>query len=152
MKKSLIISLLISLGVGALSAIITSGSMDMYEYLVKPPLSPPSILFIILWPILYIFMGISSYIIYESKDINSDKALKVYGVQLFLNFIWPILFFLLGYRFISFIWIIVLLITIVIMIKKFYRINKLSAYLQLPYLFWILFASYLNIGFYILNM
>ena len=152
MKKSLIFSLLISLGVGALSAIITSGSMDVYKYLVKPPLSPPSIVFVIIWPILYILMGISSYIIYESKDINSDKALKVYAIQLLFNFVWPILFFLLGYRFISFIWIIALLITIVIMIIKFYKINKLSAYLQLPYLFWTLFACYLNIGFYILNM
>lgn len=151
MKKSLIVSLLISLGVGLLSGIITRGNMDVYKYLVKPPLSPPIITFPIVWTILYILMGISSYMIYESKNVNNDEALKIYLTQLLFNFIWPILFFLLNYRFISFIWIIMLLITIVIMIIKFYRINKTSAYLQLIYLFWVIFASYLNFGFYILN-
>lgn len=152
MKKSLIISLLISLGIGGLSGIITSGSMDLYKYLVKPPLSPPGIVFIIVWSILYVLMGISAYKIYESKNIGRDKALIVYITQLFLNFIWPILFFTLNYRFVSFIWILILFITILIMITKFYKINKLSAYLQLPYLFWVVFACYLNLGFYILNM
>lgn len=151
MKKSLIVSLLISLGVGLLSGIITRGNMDVYKYLVKPPLSPPIITFPIVWTILYILMGISSYMIYESKNVNSDEALKIYFTQLLFNFIWPILFFLLNYRFISFIWIIMLLIIIVIMITKFYKINKISTYLQLPYVFWVIFASYLNFGFYILN-
>lgn len=151
MKKSLIISLLINLGVGVLSGLVTRGNVDIYKYLVKPPFVPPSIIFPIVWTILYIFMGISAYLIFNSNSNKKSNALTVYGIQLFLNFIWPILFFLLNYRLASFIVIITLLIFIVIMIIKFYRINRLSAYLQIPYLLWVIFASYLNYGFYILN-
>lgn len=151
MKKSLIISLLISLGVGFLSGIVTRGNVDIYKYLVKPPFAPPSIVFPIVWTILYIFMGISSYLIYNSSSKEKSSALTIYGIQLVLNFIWPIIFFLLNYRLISFVVIFILLITIIIMIIKFYKINKLSAYLQIPYLLWIIFASYLNLGFYVLN-
>ena len=96
-------------------------------------------------------MGISAYLIFNSNSNKKSNALTIYGIQLVLNFIWPILFFLLNYRFVSFIVIITLLITIVIMIIKFYRINRLSAYLQIPYLLWVIFANYLNYGFYILN-
>ena len=151
MKKSLIISLLISLGVGFLSGIVTRGNVDIYKYLVKPQFAPPSIVFLIVWTILYIFMGISSYLIYNSSSKEKSSALTIYGIQLVLNFIWPIIFFLLNYRLISFVVIFILLITIIIMIIKFYKINKLSAYLQIPYLLWIIFASYLNFGFYVLN-
>ena len=149
--KKLIISLLISLGVGGLSALITSGSMDIYKTLIKPPLAPPSILFPIVWTILYILMGIGSYMIYESDNYEKDDALKIYLLQLGINFIWPIFFFLLKLRLISLIIIILLLIAIILMITKFYKINKTSAYLQIPYLIWVLFATYLNFGFYILN-
>ena len=151
MKKSLIISLLISLGVGGLSALLTMGSMDIYKYLDKPPLAPPSILFPIVWTILFILMGISSYLIYESDSKNKQKALLIYGIQLLVNFTWPIFFFVLNYRLIALFIIITLLILIIIMIIKFYNINKLAAYLQIPYLLWVAFATYLNFGFYILN-
>lgn len=147
--KNLIISLLISLGVGGLSALVTGGSMDTYMFLVKPPLAPPSIVFPIVWTILFILMGISSYMIYESGDYNS--SLKTYLLQLGINFVWPILFFVLDYRLLALLWIILLDIVVIIMIKRFYDVNKTAAYLQIPYLIWILFATYLNFGFYILN-
>ena len=147
--KNLIISLLISLGVGGLSALVTGGSMDTYMSLVKPPLAPPSILFPIVWAILFILMGISSYMVYESGDDNG--SLKTYLLQLGINFVWPILFFVLKNMLLSLIWIILLDIVVIIMIRKFYKVNKTAAYLQIPYLIWILFATYLNFGFYILN-
>ena len=151
MKKSLIVSLLISSGVGGLSALTTMGSMDIYKYLDKPPLAPPPIAFPIVWTILFILMGISSYLIYESNDENKGKALLIYGIQLFVNFLWPIFFFVLNYRLIALFIIISLLILIIIMIIRFYKINKLAAYIQIPYLLWVAFATYLNLGFYILN-
>ena len=151
MKNSLIISLLISLSIGGLSALFTMGSMDIYKYLDKPPLAPPSIVFPIVWTILFTLMGISSYLIYKSNDENKQKALLIYSLQLLVNFAWPIFFFVLNYRLIALFIIITLLILIIIMIIKFYNINKLSAYLQIPYLFWVAFATYLNFGFYILN-
>ena len=151
MKKSLIISLLISLAVGGLSALITMGSMDIYKYLDKPAFAPPSIVFPIVWTILFLLMGISSYLIYESDSDDKSKALLIYGIQLLVNFAWPIFFFVLSYRLIALFIIITLLMLIIIMIIKFYKINKLSAYLQIPYLLWVIFATYLNFGFYILN-
>lgn len=150
-KKSLIISLLISLGVGGLSALFTMGSMDIYKYLDKPPLAPPSIVFPIVWTILFILMGISAYLIYESNSENKQSALLIYGIQLLVNFLWPIFFFVLTNRLIALFIIITLLILIVVMIVKFFKINKLAAYLQIPYLIWVAFATYLNLGFYILN-
>lgn len=151
MKKSLIISLLISLGVGGISALLTMGSVDIYKYLDKPPFSPPSIVFPIVWTILFILMGISAYLIYNSNSEYKQKALLIYTIQLLVNFIWPIFFFVLNYRLIALFIIITLLIFLIIMIKKFYNINKLAAYLQIPYLLWVSFATYLNLGFYILN-
>ena len=149
--KKLIISLLISLGVGGLSALLTMGSMDIFKYLNKPPLAPPAIVFPIVWTILYTLMGISSYLISKSDSIDVDNALKIYFLQLFVNFIWPILFFALNLRLLAFIWIILLDILVIIMIVRFLKINKTAGYLQIPYLIWILFATYLNFGFYILN-
>ena len=149
--KKLITSLLISLGVGGLSALITSGSMDVYSTLIKPPFAPPSILFPIVWTILYILMGISAYMIYDSYGDEKNVALKTYLFQLLINFIWPIFFFVLGYRLIALIIILILLISIIYMIIRFYKINKIAAYLQIPYLVWVSFATYLNYAFYILN-
>lgn len=151
MIKKLIISLLISLGVGGISALLTSSSMDIYKYLTKPMLAPPAILFPIVWTILYILMGISSYLIYVSNDPKRKEALYIYLLQLLFNFVWPILFFVLNLRLFAFVWILLLLLFIIIMILKFYKINKTAAYLQIPYFIWVLFASYLNFTLYILN-
>ncbi len=149
--KYLIISILISLGVGGLSALITGGDMDTYKYLSKPPLSPPSVLFPIVWTILFILMGISAYMVYVSKDRNKDSALTVYVIQLIINFFWSIIFFSLKLRLFAFIWIILLLVLIIIMIVKFYRISNKAGLLQIPYLIWTCYATYLTIAIYILN-
>ena len=149
--KTLIISLAISLGVGGLSSIITRESSEIYKNLNRPPLSPPSWVFPIVWTFLYILMGISSYIIYESNSNIKNKALTVYIIQLAVNFIWPILFFNLNMFLLSFIWIILLFVLILYTVVLFYEIKPLAAYLQIPYILWIIFAGYLNLMVYILN-
>ncbi len=149
--KYLIISTLISLGVGGLSALITGGDMDTYKYLSKPPLSPPSVLFPIVWTILFILMGISAYMVYVSKDRDKDSALTVYVIQLIINFFWSIIFFSLKLRLLAIFWIILLLVLIIIMIVKFYRISNKAGLLQIPYLIWTCYAMYLTIAIYILN-
>lgn len=149
--KSLIINLAISLGTGILSALITRNSMGIYQKINLPKLAPPSILFPIVWTVLFILMGISSYIIFESNSSQKKNALKIYAVQLIINFIWPILFFNLNLYLISFIWIIILLILILLMINLFKKISNIAAYLQIPYLLWVTFASYLNFMIYYLN-
>ena len=149
--KKIVINILIPIIVGGISALITKNSMDIYSYLDKPSFSPPSILFPIVWTILYLLMGVSSYLICNSDNRNKKSAYIIYGIQLFLNFIWSIVFFLLSYRLLSFIIIILLLISIIIMIIKFYKIDKKAGLLQIPYLLWVLFASILNLTIYLLN-
>ena len=148
-KKILIKSILIPLILGGIVGLIVSRFMD-YNTLQKPPLSPPGFLFGIVWSILYILMGIS-YGILATKNLVDYRVNKAYFLQLIINLIWPILFFVFKWRLFSCIWIILLIIAIIYMIVVFYRKNKLSAYLQIPYLLWTIFATYLNIGVYLLN-
>ena len=148
-KKVWIKSILIPVILGGIVGLIISRFMD-YNTLNKPPLSPPGFIFGIVWTILYILMGIS-YGILDTKNLIDEKINKIYYLQLIVNLIWPILFFVFKWRLFSAIWIILLVVLIIKMIIDFYRKNKLSAYLQIPYLLWTIFATYLNIGVYLLN-
>lgn len=142
-------SILIPVIVGGIVGLIISGSID-YDTLEKPILSPPSILFPIIWSILYVLMGIS-YGILESKNLIDSESKLIYYLQLFVNAMWPILFFVLKWRLFSFLWIIILDILVFIMIFNFYKKNKISGLIQIPYLLWTIFASYLNLSIYLLN-
>ena len=148
-KAHLIIAIFIPLAVGVLSSLL-SGSMA-YSAFNKPSFSPPSYLFPIVWTVLYILMGISSYIIYSSNSPDKRKALTTYAIQLFFNFFWSILFFCLSQYLLAFVWLILLIVLIVVMIYQFYQIQPVAAYLQIPYLLWCLFAAYLNFTIYMLN-
>ena len=149
-RSSLIIAILIPLAVGSFSALI-SGNMSLYSTINKPAFSPPSIVFPIVWTILYVLMGISSYIIYSSDSADKTKALKIYALQLFFNFCWSILFFRYQLYLFSFLWLVILIVLICIMIKDFYKINPAAAYLQIPYLLGCIFAAYLNFSIYTMN-
>lgn len=152
--KPYVISVAIALGVGGLSALLTNGSMGIYSEIVRPPLSPPSILFPIVWTILYTLMGIGAAIVYTKKDEQPQavrEALIVYAVNLFLNFFWSIIFFNMRAYLFAFFWLIALWIVILLMIVKFKKVNPLAAYLQIPYLIWVTFAGYLTLAIYILN-
>lgn len=142
-------SILIPVIIGGLVGLIISSAID-YNTLQKPFLSPPSILFPIMWTILYILMGVS-YGILESKSLNDSKSKIIYYSQLFVNAMWSIFFFLLKWRLFSFIWILLLDVLVIVMILNFYKKNKISGLLQIPYLLWIIFASYLNLSIYLLN-
>lgn len=142
-------TILVPVIVGGIVGFIISKSID-YNNLQKPFLAPPSIAFPIVWTILYILMGIS-YGILKSKKLTSKEIDVIYYLQLGFNAIWSIFFFSLKWRLFAFLWIIILAILIIIMIKKFYGKDKLAGLLQIPYLIWVLFASYLNISIYVLN-
>lgn len=142
-------AILIPVLVGGIVGFFISGSID-YNSLEKPFLSPPSITFPIVWTILYILMGIS-YAILESNSLVNSKINSIYYLQLFFNALWPIAFFLLKWRLFAFIWIIILAVLIIIMIARFYEKQKTAAWLQVPYLLWALFATYLNFVVYLLN-
>ena len=153
MKKILpyIISILIALGVGGLSALLTAPNMDIYETIVSPPLAPPGWLFPIVWTILYILMGVSSAMIFSSNSTKKDDALFTYAVSLVLNFGWSIFFFNMQAFWISIVVLVALWISILVTIVKYYKINKTASWLQLPYLAWVTFAGYLNVAIAILN-
>lgn len=147
--KTYVKSILIPIIIGGIVGLIISGSMD-YSILEKPLLAPPSILFPIAWTILYALMGIS-YARLKTKNLVDEETRKIYYLQLFVNALWPIFFFTLEWRLFSFIWIIILDILVIAMIINFYKKDKTSGLLQIPYLLWILFASYLNFAIYMLN-
>ena len=151
LNKEKIISLLIPLTGGFISGLLAMGGIREFDSLVKPILSPPGFIFPIAWTIFYALMGISSYLIYKENNYYSGCCLKIYLINLFVNFLWTPLFFGLNLRLFSFIWILLLDIVIIYMIICFYKVNKKAAYLQIPYLLWSLFATYLNLAFYILN-
>ena len=142
-------SILITVILGGLVGFIISGYID-YNSLQKPPLAPPSSSFPIVWTILYILMGIS-YGILKSNNLVDSKISLIYYSQLIVNLLWPSAFFVLKWRFFAFLWIILLVVLVINMIIQFYNKNQLSGLLQIPYLLWLLFATYLNLGVYLLN-
>lgn len=151
-KKNILINsfyLFFPLIIGGIVGILISNHID-YNTLVKPPLSPPGIFFPIIWSIIYLLMGISYFILKKNGNTNIIIS-SVYYLQLFVNALWSIIFFILKWRFISIIWIILLDILVIVMIYLFYQKDKISGYLNIPYLIWSLFATYLTIGIYILN-
>lgn len=145
-KFKLFIAILIPVVIGGIVGFIINPYID-YNSLVQPPLSPPSIVFPIVWTILYVLMGISYYLLKNP----SKKEKIIYFVQLGVNALWSLFFFIGKFYLFSFIWIVLLDVLVIFMTGIFYHNNKASAYLQIPYLIWILFATYLNLGIYILN-
>ena len=152
-KKLLIICLAVPLAVGGVAALLSGGGMDAFEALNKPPLSPPGWLFPVAWTILYLLMGLASYLAVESMGPQQiiNRSIALYALQLLFNFLWPIVFFNLEWYLFAFIWLIALWILILLTLRQFRRVSKPAANLLIPYLIWVAFAGYLNLGIYILN-
>ena len=148
--KRLIIIIVITFIVGSFFSFFTMNNMDTFKELQKP-INVPGILFPIVWSVLYLLMSISCYIITTKDDKDKDNALIWYAIQLIINSLWSLIFFGFGAYLFAFIWIILLLVSVIIMIIKFYKIDKTAAFLNIFYVLWILFAGFLNLGIYILN-
>ena len=148
---SYILSVLLALAVGALSGLISGGSMMQYETLIKPPFSPPGWLFPVVWTILYVLMGIAAAKVWNSRHAERDTALTLYGVQLAVNFFWPIFYFLFGARLLALLWLVLLIYLVFLNLKYFNEISMSAAWLLLPYFIWLIYALYLNFGTYLLN-
>lgn len=149
--------LLLSVGiaelVGILSAFFSGNSWGLYEELSLPPFAPPGIVFPIVWTVLYALMGVSSYLIGRRKgdEEKEQQAQSVYIIQLFVNFLWSIVFFGFMSSGLSVLVILVLLALVGLMVYRFYKVEQKAAYLNIPYFLWVLFATYLNIGVLLLN-
>ena len=120
-------------------------SMDISN-LIKP-FELPKIIFPIVWTILYLMMAISYYLVSEKSN-----TFGIYFAQLVFNSLWTVFFFGLKLRLFAFIWLIALFALVILMLVKYYKINKTAGYLLIPYSLWLVFAGYLNLSIYLLNM
>lgn len=146
---SFLVLLLLPIAVGFLSYYLTKDNMMIYAAFNKPAISPPPLVFMIVWTVLYILMGISSYIVY--KNVGRIGPLFTYFLSLFANFFWSIIFFNWNEFGLAFIWLILLWVLILFTIIDYWKISRPAAILQIPYLLWVTFAGYLNIMIWYLN-
>lgn len=149
----LMVSLLLPLGVGAIAGIFTAQAIpEWYASLNQPSFNPPNWLFGPVWTVLYILMGISLFLIWKlDSGKERNLAIFVFLLQLLLNFGWSFIFFyfkMIGFALVE---IILLWISIVIMLFLFYKIKPVAAYINIPYLLWVTFATVLNSAYYFLN-
>ncbi|MBE6681914.1 MAG: tryptophan-rich sensory protein [Ruminococcaceae bacterium] len=152
--KTYVWSVIVTLAVAGLSALLSMGNMDIYGSIEKPAFAPPSILFPIVWGILYILMGISvANVIIKAREkgVYALSCIRIYALQLIVNFFWSIIFFNLRAFLFSFIWLVLLWVLIIVMIKCFSKISSFAAYINIPYLLWVTFAAALNFMIFRLN-
>lgn len=150
--KNRLLALAIPLAVGGLATLL-SGGMDTYKVINQPPLSPPAWLFPLVWTALYLLMGEASYRVYASGQAPSQirKALTAYGVQLGLNFLWPLVFFGGKMYLTAFIVLVAMWVAIVVTMRRFMKLDEKAGDMIIPYLLWVSFAAYLNLGVFLLN-
>lgn len=150
---ALIISVLLTEGIGFLSGFLSMNSTSAYENLNKPTFSPPGWVFPVVWTILFFLMAVAAYRIWMKGKAGDDvsKALVLYTIQLFFNFLWSIIFFRFRLYAIAFLELLLLLVFILLTTFEFYKIDKISAYLMIPYIAWVSFAGVLNYAIWMLN-
>lgn len=142
---------LLTEAVGALAGFLIRDGVKAYGMVEKPPLTPPGTVFPIVWGILYLLMGVGAARIYLSSYPNKNTALSLFGVQLAVNFFWPLLFFNQQAFGLAFFWLIILFVLVLLMTLNFWKADRFAALLQIPYLIWLIYAGYLNLGVWILN-
>ncbi len=150
---ALIISVLLAQGVGLLSGFLSMTSSSDYKNFIKPTFFPPGWVFPVVWTILYFLMAVAAYRIWMKGKSGEPvrKALVLYGTQLFLNFLWSIVFFRFRLYAIAFLELLILLVFILLTAFEFHKTDKLSAYLMIPYIAWVSFAGVLNFVIFMLN-
>ena len=151
--KPYIFWILLAEGVGLLAGLLTRDATMIYANTIqKPPLAPPAIVFPIVWTVLYALMGIGAARVATSPKRKSDDiALNLFIIQLIVNFFWSFFFFNAQAFGFAAIWLILLWVLVLLMIIAFWKVDRLAAWLQIPYLIWLTFAAYLNLGVYLLN-
>lgn len=151
--KPLLISLAIPLAVGGLAAYLTRDGMRVFASVNQPPLSPPAWLFPVVWTILYLMMGLACYLVATApiSQPRRERALTVYGLSLAANFLWPILFFTMEAWGAAFVCLVLLWVLVAATMLLFSCIDRRAGQLLIPYLVWLSFAAYLNLGVWLLN-
>lgn len=152
-KKLLLICLAIPLAAGGLGALLAGSAMKHYQSYVQPPFSPPGWVFPVVWTVLYLLMGYGSYRVAAlgTQTPGVRPALLLYGVQLAVNVLWPLLFFRLEWFLFALFWLILLWVLVLLTLRRFSRLNEGAGDTLVPYLLWVTFAGYLNFGIFVLN-
>ena len=149
---SLFVSLLISLGTGALSGFITRNDTKVFfEVIEKAPLTPPAVVFPVVWTILFALMGVGVWLVWEKECKYRTLSISLFSLQLVFNFFWSIIFFKFMELDIAFLWLIILWLEVIAMTVAFYKCSKKAGLLQIPYIIWLTFAAYLNFAICTLN-
>lgn len=148
-KRAMLFQLFLPLFIGGVVGLIIAPFMD-YQNLVLPPFSPPGFVFPVAWSFLYLLMGIS-YFLYRKNGGDDPFTMILYYLQLVVNALWSIVFFVLKWRFAAIIWILFLVLCVGLLLLRFFKEEKRTAYLNIPYFLWLLFATYLTVGIFLLN-
>lgn len=144
--------ILITEAVGTVAGLLTTLGMEKYSQVAKPELTPPAIVFPIVWTILYALMAVSAARVWLSDENDEkDRGLKLYLIQLGMNFLWSIFFFNFQAYAFSFFWLLLLLAAIILTAISFSKVDKIASYLLIPYILWVSFAGYLNLMVWLLN-
>lgn len=140
-------------GVGLLSGLLSRSATSTFgETVIQPPLSPPAIVFPIVWTVLYALMGVGAARVSLAPESQArSRGLNLFVTQLIVNFFWPLIFFNAGAYGFAFLWLLLLLASVILMTLEFRKTDPFAAALQIPYLLWLLFAAYLNFGVWRLN-
>ena len=152
--KPYVFFIALSLGVGALSALLTRDSMNIYGEIVTPSFAPPAILFPIVWTVLYVLMGISAALVYTKREkapLAARDGLVLFGVSLFVNFTWSLIFFGLRAFLFASLWVLLLFLLVAGTIYYYAKVSRAAALLQIPYLLWVAFATVLTVAIFLLN-
>ena len=150
--QSLLVAVAIPEAIGAIAGLISGPAMlRQNRELIMPPLAPPPWLFPVVWVLLYLLLGLAAWLVWRKKSAAGKRARGLYGLQLFCNFLWPIVFFNFQQRLFAFFWLLVLLALIFATMRAFGHLDKRAGWLLAPYLLWCCFAAYLNLAIYLLN-
>ena len=151
--KSIVFWVILSEAVGLLAGLLTRNATEIYgQIAAKPPLAPPAWLFPVVWTILYALMGIGAGLVANQvTDENRNRSLNLMVAQLIVNFFWPLLFFNAQAYGLALLWLLLLLLLVIWMTLEFRKVSPLAALLQIPYIIWLLFATYLNAAVWYLN-
>ena len=146
-----VIFILLSLLTGGLATLVSMDGMKAFQFLPQSPLTPPPVVFSIVWSILYVLMGVSAALIYGVEPRGLKDQHLLYAGTLLLNFLWPVLFFALELRLAALVVLLVMIALAIGTVVRYRPLNKTAAWLQLPYTLWLCFAFYLNLTAYQLN-
>ena len=146
-----VIFIFLALLTGGLATLVSLDGMKAYRFRPQSPLTPPPVVFSVVWSVLYILLGVSAALIYVAPPRGLKDQHLFFAGTLLLNFLWPVLFFALGLRLAALVTLLVMLALAVGTIVRDRSISPLAAWLQLPYALWLCFAFYLNLTAYQMN-